>query len=813
MSALSTSPAGARPEVNRVRLSSLAPERTDRLNHRIRSVRPSVCLERARIVTESYAQTEGQPPVLRRARALKAVLEQMTIFIEDDELIVGNHASRLRSTPLYPEFGSFSREELELMNVRQVDRLDISAADIDFLVNELYPRWAGKSTSDMARGLLDPAITAVLDSEYRPFDPRSRAESGYGHYLPDIANIIANGFESVAREASAHLDDPSGSDPDADAKRSFYEAVLVVVEGVKAFQNRFSDLAEGMAAREPGEVRADELRLIAENCRRVPLHPARTFFEAAQSYWFTLLIDYCSQNGGANSAGRLDQYMYPYLEADLRSGTLGEPEANTILQALWVKHMDLIKAKTYSSARNNGGFATTIGLSLGGVDADGHDAVNKLSYMCLDAEEAVFNSEPNVTIRVNPVTPDAFVDRVLEILARKEGGKDPFFNDQVIIPALMRDHGLTLTEARDWAIVGCVEPTGQGNTMGRTNSCYFNLAKCLELALNDGQCPVSGAQLGPKTGAFRDTASFEELKEAYSKQVDYFVEMMVCSLNTVELLHAREAPHIYCSLLIDGCLESGRDCTDHGALHDSTGVNGAGLADVADSLGVIRALVFDADAVGRAELLDALKADFGERALLRQKCLNVPKYGNDDPVADELVAFVAHQFSESVRRHTNAGGGHYFPGLFCLSSNTPLGRQVGALPSGRQAFQPLADGGISPKHGMDVNGPTAVFKSVASWNQAEAINGVCLNLKFLPSLLKDRSNRQKIVDAIRVYFGLGGMHVQFNVVSAETLRAAQERPEEYRSLVVRVAGYSAFFVELDREIQDELIARTSHEGA
>ena len=800
-------------EARPVILSSLAPGRTDRLNARMRSVRPSVCVERARIITGSYGATEGLPAVLRRAHALKAVLEQMTIFIEDDELIVGNHASRLRSTPLFPEFGSFSREELELMNVRHVDRLDIPDSDIDYLVNELYPRWEGKSTADISRSLLDPAITTVLDSQYRPFDPRSRAESGYGHYQPNIANIINNGFVSVAREAAAHLENLQSTDPDASEKRAFYEAMLIVVDGVTAFQNRFADLAEEMAARATSRARADELRLIAGNCRRVPLHPARTFFEAAQSYWFTLLIDYCSQNGGAISAGRFDQYMYPYLDADLRSGTIGEPEANTILQALWVKHMDLIKAKTYSSARNNGGFATTIGLTVGGVDADGHDAVNKLSYMCLDAEEAVFNSEPNVTIRVSRSTPDDFLDRVLGTLARKEGGKDPFFNDEVIVPALMADHNLSLAEARDWAIVGCVEPTGQGNTMGRTNSCYFNLAKCLELALNDGRCQVSGAQLGPRTGALKDMASFEELKEAYAKQVDYFVEMMVRSLNTMELLHARETPHVYSSMLIDGCLESGRDCTDRGALHESTGVNGVGLADVADSLGAIRSLVFNAGSLSPQDLLDALRADFSDHALLRQKCLNVPKYGNDDVEADELVGFVAHQYSESVRRHPNASGGRYFPGLFCLSSNTPLGRQVGALPSGRHAFQPLADGGISPKHGMDVNGPTAVFKSVASWNQAEAINGVCLNMKFLPTLLKKRPDRQKLIDAIRVYFSLGGMHVQFNIVSGETLRAAQERPEEYRSLVVRVAGYSAFFVELDREIQDELIARTVNDAA
>lgn len=794
----------------RLNLATMTPERTRLLNDRMRTATPSICIERAQIVTDSAKETEGQPAVIRQAHALKRVLERMTIFIDDGELVVGNHGSRPRSAPLYPEFGEFSAKELDLMPTRRVDTLQISDEDRATLLEEIYPYWKNRSTDDITKGRLAPEITRVLESPYRPFDPRSRSHSGYGHYLPHVENIIRNGFVSVEEDARTRLARLPIADPDYTSKAEFYRAVLIVVEGIKTFQSRYAALAHDLADSEPDPARRDELLAIEQNCLQVPYGPARSFFEAAQSYWFTILIDYCSQNGSAISGGRFDQFMYPYLKHDLDRGTITVQQAQTMLEALWVKHMDVIKAGSFDAARNNGGFATTIAITLGGVDAEGEDAVNPLSYMCLDAEEAVFNSEPNVSIRISSKNPDAFIDRVLEVLVHKEGGKEPFFNDGNIIKGLVERRGMTLADARNWAIVGCVEPTGQGNTMGRTNSCYFNLAKCLELALNDGRCPISGDQIGPHTGAFADMDRFEDLQKAYARQVDHFVELMVSALNTTETVQAEVTPHVYTSMLIDGCLESGHDCTDGGARYDGAGVNGVGLADVADSLEVIRALVFERKTVAPDRLLEALASDFPDR-LFQQRLLNVPKYGNDDAQVDDLVAYVARQYSESVLRFHGSHGGRYLPGLFSLSSNTPLGRQVGALPSGRKAGQPLADGGISPKHGMDTHGPTAVAKSVSSWNHADAINGVTLNMKFLPSLLQTRDDRRALISLIRTYFDLGGYHIQFNVLSGDTLRAAQKQPEKYRGLVVRVAGYSAFFVELDPDIQNEIIARTEQE--
>lgn len=771
----------------------LREDRTAFLNERMRKVIPTICIERAKLVTESYKKTEGLPYIIRRAQALKDMLENMKIFIDEEELIVGNHGSRARAALIFPEFGLFTSKELDLMPIRKVDTLQITEEDKNELLNTIYPYWKDTCTDSYIRDYVDKEIMDVLDSEYRVFNPLSRARSGYGHYLPNIEKIIKYGFKEIERQAK---------EKDSD----FYRAVLIVCEGIKSFQQRFSDLAIQMANACENNRRKQELLMIAENCKRVPYEPASNFFEALQSYWFTILIDYCGQNGSAISGGRVDQIFYPYYKQDIEKGIMNKEDARELLEALWVKHSDIIKAGTYSSAKNNGGFATTINFVIGGLDENGNDAVNELSYLCLDVEEEVFNSEPNTSIRLSKKNPDAFIKRVLEVLVHREGGKLPFFNDEVIIPALMND-GYTVEEARNYAIVGCVEPTGYGNTMGRTNSCYFNLAKCLELALFDGVCQMSNTQMGPKTGT--EFTCFEDILNAYETQVEYFVKMMVESLNGIERIHKEYGQHVYCSMLLDGCMEKGIDCTSGGAKYDFAGVQGVGLVDVADSLTALKQLVFDEQMVDMNDILRCLPNDYRDNEILRQMLLHkADKYGNDLDEADNMAGYVANHYCNSVRKYETLNGGKYRPGLFCLSSNTPLGKQVCALPSGRNSGVPLADGGVSPKHGMDTLGPTASSKSVSKIDHIQASNGVNFNLKFMPTILKTESDRKKLMDVIRTYFSLGGMHIQFNILSTEKLLEAQKDPDKYRSLVVRVAGYSAFFVELDKDIQDEIISRT-----
>ena len=787
-------------------------DRTEFLNTRMRSIVPEICVERARLVTESYQATEGEPYILRRAKALRHLLKHMTIFIDEEELIAGNHAAKPRCAPVFPEFGLFDEKELDLMPVRKVDTLQISEKDKRFLLDEIFPWWKTRCAGERARHYFSPELLRILDSPYRIFNPLSRTRSGHGHYLPDVRRILHEGFAAVEREARERLENLDYCDPDYAEKMQFYQAALICVEGVRSFQNRFADLAEQMAASCPDARRKQELLLIASNCRRVPYEPARTYYEAVQSFWFVILIDYCGQNGSSISDGRVDQIFRPYYERDLAEGVLTREEAQEILECFWIKHSDIIKAGTYSSVRNNGGFSTANNLVIGGLDGEGRDAVCDFTYLCLDAEENVFNSEPNTSIRLSSKNPDAFINRVLEILVRREGGKMPIFNDDLIIPALIRD-GLSEKEALDYAIVGCVEPTGYGNTMGSTNAGMFNLAKCLELALFDGVCQMSGMQMGPKTGMLTDFTSFEQVQEAFRTQVQYFVDLMVCSLNCTEKLIGDYCPHIFSSLLLEGCMEHGRDCTRGGAKYNHIGIQGVGMADVADSLTVLKKLVFDEPRISKAEMLEAMRTNFEGKEVLRQICLNrVPKYGNDIDEADEMAVWTARLYCDCVRGKATVRDGTFRPGLFCLSSNTPLGRQVCALPSGRQAGTPLGDGGLSPKHGMDTHGPTAAARSVAKIPQTLAINGVNCNMKFMPTLLKAPEDRQKLTDLIRTYFSLGGMHIQFNVLTREKLLDAQKHPEKHRSLVVRVAGYSAFFVELDHDIQNEIISRTEYGG-
>lgn len=783
-------------------------ERTGFLNTRMRSVQPGICIERAKLITQSYKQTEGEPYIIRRAKGLAHILRNMTIFIDEEELIVGNHAGHPRWAPLYPETNRLSEYELDMFPVRKVDTLQITKEAKETLLKEIYPYWENKCTEDFCRKFFPEEILDVLSAKNKVFDPMSRTRSGYGHYIQNNELIITKGFSHVAQQAEEKLRGLAVVEEDYADKVLFYKAVLIICEGVKCFAQRFEDLARRMAQQEHNERRKKELCLIADACAVVPYHPAQNYHQALQAYWFTVIIDYIFQNGSAISTGRFDQYIYPYYLNDIESGLITRDDAQELLEALWVKHSDVIKAGTLNSAKNNGGFATTIALTLSGISASGSDATNEFTYLCLDAERTVFNCEPNIGIRVGSSTPDNVITKALQILVEHEGGKLPFFNDDIVVPALCAD-GAQLDDAREYGIVGCVEPAPSGNCMAMSNTCYFNLAKCLELALNNGVCMLSGEQMGPKTGDPENFSTFQDVLDAYEGQMQYFVKTMVGTIKIIEEVNAAYTPHIYPSILIDGCMESGKDATMGGGKYNYNGVQGVGMQDVADSLTAIKTLVYEEKAFSLSEVAAALRRDFEGQEHMRQMLIHkAPKYGNDEIKADEMAAYVAKLYCDTVRSYKNWRQGQYRPGLFCLSSNTPLGRNTAALPSGRKAKTPLADGGISPKHGMDTKGPTAVCQSAARLNHALATNGVNLNQKILPSILKTPQDLQKLVDLVRGYFNLGGMHIQFNILNGDTLRKAQENPEDYRGLVVRVAGYSAFFVEIDRDIQNEIIART-----
>jgi formate C-acetyltransferase len=783
-------------------------DRTKRLNDRMRKQRPGVCTERARLITESDRETQGEPVMIKRAKGLYHILTNMSVYILDDELIVGHHASKLRYAPMFPEICSLSEQELDLFPIRKVDTLQITPEDKTFLLNEIYPYWEGKKLGDLVSHFFPEDLKKELSYKNRIFNPISRTRSGYGHYIPDFPAVLTKGFVSLRNDAEKKLGELSDFDPKYSEKMHFYQSVIIICEGVKLFAARYAHMAEQMAVEESDERRKKELKLIASACTQVPYYPARNFHDALQSYFFTLLIDYIFQNGSAVSSGRFDQYIYPYYKQDTEKGILVKEEAQEFIEALLVQHLDIIKAGAYESVRNNGGFATTIHMTLSGIDGQGNDTTNELTYLTLEADRSVFNSEPNIGIRVSSKTPDAVIEKVLDNLSALEGGKYPIFNDDAIIPALEQD-GVTHDDAMDYAVVGCVEPTPSGNTMGLTNACFFNVAKCLELALNNGVCMLTGEEMGLKTGDVSEMKSFDDIWNAFSMQLDYFARRTTLAMNIIVDAIEQYSPHIYCSLLTKDCMEKGLDSTAGGARYNYVGIQGVGVIDTADSLYVLKKLVFQDKKIDLSVFRDILCRNFEGEETFRHFCINrVSKFGNDIDDVDQMAVMVAKAYCDAICRGKDLRGGTYRAGIYCLSSNTPIGRQTAALPSGRLAETPLGDGGLSPKHGMDISGPTASAKSVAKIDHTLATNGINFNQKYLASLMRNSDNRQRLVQLIRTYFKMNGFQIQFNILSPETLRNAQINPDAYRSLVVRVAGYSAFFIELDTEIQNEIISRT-----
>lgn len=782
--------------------------RTRLLNNTLLAVKPEICLERARLVTQAYKETEGEPMVIRRAKALAKVLDEMTIFIQPDQLIVGNQASKLRAAPLFPETEAvYLEKELDLFPQREQDRLLISEEAKRELREEILPYWRGRTVYDVAMAAMPPETRELVKLEHQIFSVDIHLTGSIGHIIADYEKVLRLGFNGLKKEVEDKLTTLDLTEPGSAAKYHFYQACLIICDAVCRWAARYADLARRMAKEETDARRRREYEMIATICDWVPANPARNFREAIQSFWFAHLLLYIEQNGLAVSPGRFDQYMYPYYKQSLEKGEITREEAQELLECLWIKFTEIMRAYDYECARYFAGFSISENIVLGGLTPDGRDATNELSYMCLDAEKHTRLSQPNLGIRLHHRTPEDFLLKAVEVISLGRT-KPEIFNDEVAI-TMLTSLGVPLEEARDYSISGCVEAVPP-HCNGMTNAAMSNIAKALELALNDGVCRLSGRQVGPRTGNPRNFKSFEELFEAFKLQVSHYVKHMVTALNIIEEVHAQIHPLPYFSLLMDDCVATGKDITWGGARYNYTGPQAVGLADVADSLAAVKKLVFEDKVVTMDELIDALDTNFEGREDLRQLLINgAPKYGNDDDYVDTLAREVAKVYCTEVSKYKNTRGGVYRPGIYSVSANVPLGLHVGALPNGRMATAPLADG-ISPSHGCEKFGPTGVVKSAAKLDHQRISNGTILNLKFTPAILSDLRGRMNLAALIRTYFDLGGWHVQFNVVSADTLRKAQKEPEKYRGLIIRVAGYSAFFTELDRAVQDDIIDRTEH---
>lgn len=785
-------------------------ERTRKLRAWIRDVVPHICHERAVLITESFKETEGEPMPTRRAKALEHIFANMSIWIHEGELIVGNMASTPRSAPIFPETcTNWVKRELHTFWERPVDKFYVTDETYRILMDEVFPYWKGKTIEDRAMGYVPEESRNAWLIEHRVFNPMLYLRNGVGHMIANYHTPVQIGFNGIIRKYEEFLNALDMSEPESLQKKIFYDSVIRTLKAVIAFARRYAALAEKLADEEQDPVRQSELLEIARVCTKVPAEPAETFWEATQTFWFVQMLIQMEIDGTGVSTERYDEIVYPYYKKQRDEGSITLEFAQELIECLWIKFWETMNVYDLDNATYFSGYSLGQVLTIGGVDRYGRDDTNEITYLCMDAERNINLAQPNLAVRINRNTPDDFLFKVCKHIARGSG-KPHLFNDEIIIPSLMSE-GCSLEDARNYTIIGCVEGGIGGKMNAWANTSMFNLVKCLELALNDGVCMLTGQQVGPHTGKIEDMHTLEDIIEAYYAQVRFFVRHMTICANAIDYAHQNLLPLPFLSALFDDCLNNGKDVTCGGAKYNFSGPQGVGVADVADSLMALKRLVFDEKKYSLLEFKQAMRDNFEGHVCLYNDIQDVPKYGNDNDEVDAFATMIGRQYCEEVARYRNARGGKFHAGLYPVSANVPMGMDVGAMPNGRKSRTPLADG-VSPSAGADLEGPTAVVKSVAKLDHIKASNGTLLNMKFNPDILQTDEQIEKFMAVIRTYFELGGWHVQFNVVSAETLRAAQKSPQDYKDLLVRVAGYSAFFVDLDRSLQENIIARTEHKG-
>lgn len=788
-------------------------ERVLKLKEEILSAQPCVEVERARLITESFKETEDQPIIIRKAKALEKILNEIPVVIRDGELIVATLSKNPRSAQVFPEFSNkWLVSEFDRIGKRKSDSYEISE-DVKSELTELFKYWEGKTVSELAKAYIPQETQDAMSTNV--FTCGNYYFNGLGHYVVDYEKVIKYGLRGIIEEVQNKINNSNKSDPEFVKNRQFWSSIIICCNAAINYAKRYSKLALKLSENENNLSRKKELIKISEICDKALENGCDTFYEAVQSFWFIQVIISLESNGHAISPGRFDQYMYKYFRKDIDSKNMDTSTAQELIDCLWVKFNDITKIRDEVVTKAFSGYGMFQNLIVGGQTSDGRDATNELSYMCIEATGSLKLPQPSLSARVWSKTPEEFLLRCCE-LVRLGLGFPALYNDEVIIPSLI-NRGVTLEDARNYSIVGCVEPQCGGKTDGWYDAAFFNLAKVMEVTINNGE--FNGKRIGPKTGEFTSFENLDEFIEAYKEQTQYFVAQMVCADNCVDMAHRERAPLPFVSCMMDDCIEKGKSIQEGGGHYRSSGPLGVGIANVGDSFMAIKKLVFEDKKITLSDLKDALLTNFGHdvecNELQKNKFNEIkdilihkaPKFGNDICEVDELTREGALIYCKEVEKHTNVRGGKFLPGLYPVSNNVHLGSQVGATPDGRGANQPLADG-VSPTRGMDVNGPTAAANSVAKLDHFIAASGTLFNQKFNPSSLKNDNGLKNLASLIRGYFDEKGMHVQFNVIDKAVLIDAQKHPEQYRDLVVRVAGYSAQFICLDKNVQDDIIART-----
>lgn len=775
-------------------------ERINILKEKIRSEPRYVSIEQAKIITQSYKEHENDSRILQRAYSLKAALEHLTIHVNPEELIVGNRTSGIRCGVVFPESGcSWIDSEFETLPTRAQDKFLVKQEDIEYFRSEIKPYWKGKSLEDVLFGTYGEEIKEI--SRVVKINQKDHAQ---GHICPDCIRWLHMGPKGLKEEADWKLKEETEQ-----GKREFYQSVSIVMEAASCFMNRYANEMEVYLENKEYFKYRETIKQVITNCRNLAQKPAQNFHEALQSVWFLFVILHMESNASSFSPGRLDLILWSYYERDMAAGFLSKEAALELIESLWLKFNEIVYLRNKNSAKYFAGFPIGFNVVLGGVDSNGRELKNDLSFLFLKAQEELGLPQPNLSVRLSEKTSDDFLEAAIKVVA-KGSGMPQFFNDKAIIPALKKI-GVNCDDAMNYAVVGCVELTSPGNSLGWSDAAMFNLNKALELTLTGGKCLISGEQIGPDYGKITEYETYVQFEDAFRKMLDYFIEKMVKACEKVEEAHIALLPTPFLSSVVNECMEKGMDVTAGGAKYNYSGIQMIQIANLADSLAALKQMVFEEKKISREELLKALKNNFEGYEVIRTMLLNkVPKYGNDVQSVDGLGAQWANYFQKKLSSYTNYRGGKYHTGMYTVSAHVPMGENVGASPDGRYSGTPLADGGMSPVYGRDVSGPTAVLKSVSRLDKTWSSNGGLLNMKFIPDFFKTEKGIQKFSLLLRGFVDLEIPHIQFNVVSAEDLIAAKKNPEMYRNLTVRVAGYTAYFTELTGKLQDEIIARTAY---
>lgn len=769
------------------------------LKEKITSNKRYLSVEQAVIITRTYQENPQASIPKKRALALKNALESIKIAIDPEELIIGNRTANARDGVVFPESGcSWVAKELDTLESRCQDRFFVREEDKDLFKNYVYPYWNNRSMEDHIynnHGSILKEIEKTVKINQK--------DHAQGHICPNVKKWLDLGVTGLYQEATDRLNSC------CEEQKEFYQCTLLVLEGAQNFMIRYGRLIDELIATN-NDIPSD-LKTVRDNCYNLSQRPPRTFHEALQAVWFLFVILHLESNASSFSPGRMDQYLFPYYQNDVAKKNLDSHQALELIESLFIKFNQIVYMRNEHSAKYFAGFPIGFNVALGGLDQDDCDSANELSELFLQAQGDLGLPQPNLSVRLNKKTKPDFLKKAAQVVG-KGSGMPQFFNDEAIIEPMIKELNIEVADAYDYAIVGCVELTTPGNNLGWSDAAMFNINKVLELTLNNGRCLLSNDQLGLDLGNLSDFSDFQELQTALKIQTNFFMKKMVKACELIEQAHQKYLPTAFLSSVVDDCLTKGIDVTQGGAKYNLSGIQLIQIANLADSLAAVKKLVYQEKLISRQQLLEAIRCNFQNgpiiENLIKNKC---EKYGNDVAWVDEIGAYWAKYFKKQLTQYQNYRQGPYHPGMYTVSAHVPMGENLGASADGRRAQEPLADGGLSPVYGRDKQGPTAVLKSVAKIDNSCTTNGGLLNMKFLPDIFLSEQGLSKFCSLLKGFVDLKVCHVQFNVVNQETLLKAQQEPEKYQSLTVRVAGYTAYFVELDSKLQNEIIARTWHD--